>query len=149
MLQERCVAAPGLLAQIVVSKYCDHLPLYRQEGIYQTRHGVSLSRQNMARWMGLVADWVRPIYELIRSEVMEGGYVQVDETPIRYLAPGNGQTKLGFYGLRANREELCSTIGRPVEAQNAWRSLCRRTSKALSNPMATLLTASMREAVES
>lgn len=96
VLQERCVAAPGLLAQVVVSKYCDHLPLYRQESIFQSRHGVSLSRQNMARWIGLVADWVRPVYDLIRLEVMKGGYVQVDETPIRYLAPGNGSTKSGY-----------------------------------------------------
>jgi len=95
-LQERCLAAPGLLAQVVVAKYCDHLPLYRQENIYQSRHGVELSRQTMARWIDLVADWLQPIYELIRSGVMGGGYVQVDETPIRYLEPGNGCAKLGY-----------------------------------------------------
>jgi transposase len=50
----------------------------------------------MARWMGLCADWLRPIYEQIRASVMAGGYVQVDETPIRYLAPGHGKTKLGY-----------------------------------------------------
>ena len=53
-LQERCIAAPGLLAQIIVSKYCNHLPLYRQEAIFEKRHGVHLPRRNMARWMGLV-----------------------------------------------------------------------------------------------
>ena len=60
-LQERCIAAPGLLAQIIVSKFCDHLPLYRQEAIFGNRHGVHLPRQSMARWMGLAADWLRPI----------------------------------------------------------------------------------------
>jgi transposase len=50
----------------------------------------------MARWMGLAADWLRPVYEHIRTGVMAGGYVQVDETPIRYLCPGHGQTKLGY-----------------------------------------------------
>jgi transposase len=95
-LQERCIAAPGLLAQIVVGKFCDHLPLYRQEYIFESRHGVHLSRQNMARWMGLVADWLRPIYEEIRTGVLAGGYVQVDETPIDYLEPGHGQTRKGF-----------------------------------------------------
>jgi len=95
-LQERCIAAPGLLAQIVVGKYCDHLPLYRQEAIYLSRHGVYLPRQSMARWMGLAAEWLKPIYEQIRTGVMGGGYVQVDETPIEYLEPGNGQTRLGY-----------------------------------------------------
>jgi len=96
VLQERCIAAPGLLAQIIVGKYADHLPLYRQAAIFENRHGVYLPRQSMARWMGLAADWLKPIYEQIRTGVMGGGYVQVDETPIRYLSPGNGQTKLGY-----------------------------------------------------
>ncbi len=52
MLQQRHTVAPGLLAQIVVSKYVDHLPLYRQEQIYWTRHRVWLPRQNLAHWMG-------------------------------------------------------------------------------------------------
>jgi transposase len=95
-LQERCIAAPGLLAQIIISKYCDHLPLYRQEQIYQTRHGVYLPRQSMARWVGLAADWLRPIYQQIRTGVMAGGYIQVDETPIRYLEPGYGRARQGY-----------------------------------------------------
>jgi transposase len=93
---ERGIAASGLLAQIVVAKYCDHLPLYRQESIYESRFGVYLPRQTMARWMGEVAQWLRPIYEVIRQEVMGAHYVQIDETPIEYLAPGHGQTKLGY-----------------------------------------------------
>jgi transposase len=97
MLQERCTVAPGLLAQIIVSKYVDHLPLYRQEQIYWTRHGVCLPRQNLARWMGMVADWLKPIYQRIRTGVMAGGYIQVDETPVRYLEPGHGQTKTGYF----------------------------------------------------
>lgn len=96
MLQERCVAAPGLLAAILVAKYCDHLPLYRQEAIFASRHGITLPRQSQARWIELAADWLRPVYEAIGEEIRAGGYVQVDETPIRYLAPGNGQTKLGY-----------------------------------------------------
>lgn len=95
-LQERCVAAPGLLAAIIVGKYCDHLPLYRQESIFLNRHGVSLPRQSMARWMGLCAEWLRPIYDIMAKEVLSGGYVQIDETPVSYLAPGHGQTKLGY-----------------------------------------------------
>ena len=61
-LQERGLAAPGLLAHVLVSKYCDHLPLYRQEQIYRQRHGVALPRQTLARWVELAADRLRPIY---------------------------------------------------------------------------------------
>lgn len=95
-LQERCMAAPGLLAAVIVGKYVDHLPLHRQEDIFRRRHQLQLPRANLARWMGLAADWLRPIYELIRTQVMAEGYVQVDETPIRYLDPGGGKTKLGY-----------------------------------------------------
>jgi transposase len=95
-LADRSLPAPGLLAHILVSKYCDHLPLYRQEQIFARRHGVTLPRQTLCRWVELAADWLKPIYEAIRTGVLGGGYVQIDETPIRYLAPGNGQTKLGY-----------------------------------------------------
>ena len=95
-LQERCIAAPGLLAAIIVGKYCDHLPLYRQESIFLSRHGVSLPRQSMSRYMGLCSDWLAPIYDAMAKEILSGGYVQVDETPVSYLSPGHGQTKLGY-----------------------------------------------------
>jgi transposase len=96
-LQERGLAAPGLLAQVLVSKYCDHLPLYRQEQIFLRRHQVHLPRQTLARWVMLAADWLKPIYENIRTGVMAGGYVQVDETPVNYLEPGHGQTRQGYF----------------------------------------------------
>lgn len=95
-LLDRSLPAPGLLAHIVVGKYCDHLPLYRQEQIYRQRHGVNLPRQSLTRWVELASQWLKPIYEHIRTGVMGGGYVQVDETPIDYLEPGNGKTKQGY-----------------------------------------------------
>jgi transposase len=96
-LQERGLAAPGLLAHVLVSKYCDHLPLYRQEHIYQRRHHLPLPRQTLARWVELAADWLRPVYDQIRTGVLAGGYVQVDETPIEYLEPGHGKTRQGYF----------------------------------------------------
>ena len=96
-LQDRILPAPGLLAHILVAKYCDHLPLYRQEQIFARRHQVHLPRQTLARWVALAADWLQPIYEAIRTGVMAGGYVQVDETPINYLEPGHGRTKQGYF----------------------------------------------------
>ena len=95
-LLDRSLPAPGLLARIVVGKYFDHLPLYRQEQIYHQRHGVHLPRQTLTRWVALAAEWLQPIYEHIRTGVMGGGYVQVDETPVDYLAPGHGKARQGY-----------------------------------------------------
>ncbi len=103
-LLDRSLPAPGLLAQILVGKYCDHLPLYRQEQIFAQRHKINLPRQTLARWVELAADWLKPIYEHIRTGVMAGGYVQVDETPVDYLEPGNGKTRQGYL-WSANRPD--------------------------------------------
>lgn len=96
LIMERCKGAPGLISQIIVSKYCDHLPLYRQEQIYRLRHGIELPRQTMARWIAWAARSLVPLYEQLHTGALAGGYVQVDETMIEYLEPGNGQTKNGY-----------------------------------------------------
>jgi transposase len=96
VLQERCIAAPGLLAQVIVARYCDHLPFYRQEQIYATRHGVSLPRQTLGRWADLCADSLGLIYREINAGVVGSGYIQMDETPIEYLVPGNKKTETGY-----------------------------------------------------
>jgi hypothetical protein len=90
------IASPGLLSQIVIAKYCDHLPLYRQEQIFSQRHGVEIPRQTMARWVEVVADWLRPIHNEMARNMFTGPYVGADETPIKYLEPGAGKTKQGY-----------------------------------------------------
>ena len=95
-LLEKSIPAPGLLAHVIVSKYTDHLPLYRQEQIFRTRYGVEIPRQTLSRWVGLVSDWLRLIYHEIRTGVLADGYVQIDETPIEYLDPGRGRTGSGW-----------------------------------------------------
>lgn len=95
-LQERCLATPALLAHLLVSKYCDHLPLYRQEQILARRHGINLPRQTLSRWVELAAGWLQPIYQQIKTGVMADGYVQLDETPVQYLEPGAGRTLQGY-----------------------------------------------------
>jgi hypothetical protein len=95
-LQERCIATAALLAHILVCKFCDHLPLYRQEQILARRHGIHLPRQTLARWVELAADWLRPIYQQIKTGVLADGYVQLDETPINYLEPGAGRALQGY-----------------------------------------------------
>ena len=96
-LLERSKAGPGLMASILTAKYCDHLPLYRQQQIAKWRHGIELSRQDMSRWVELAAEWLRPIYQVILGGVLDGEYAQVDETVIKYLEPGSGRAQHGYF----------------------------------------------------
>lgn len=95
-LQDGLTAAPGLIAHLLVSKYCDHLPFYRQEKILATRHGVEIGRNTMCRWAELAAFWLKPLYQRIHSGLLQGGYLQADETPVKYLAPGTGKAGQGY-----------------------------------------------------
>lgn len=89
-------AGAGLLTDIILKKYVDHLPLYRQEQILRTRHGIELSRRTMSDWVAVVADWLGPIYRQLREEVRQGGYLQVDETPVRYCQAEGGGSAQGY-----------------------------------------------------
>jgi transposase len=89
-------ASAGLLTNIVLSKYCDHLPLYRQEQIFKSRYGVELSRQTMSDWMYHLAQMLAMVYEALREELRAQHYLQIDETPIRYLDPGSGRCGQGY-----------------------------------------------------
>lgn len=77
-------ASVGLIVHIILGKYCDHLPLYRQEQIFKSRYGVEISRKTMGNWMFLIADWLTLIYEALRNEIRETHYIQADETVIKY-----------------------------------------------------------------
>lgn len=89
-------ASAGLLEYIVLSKYCDHQPLYRQAQIFKTRFGVEISRQTMSDWMYRLAQMLAMIYEAIRDEIRSETYLQIDETPVRYQNPGNGTCSQGY-----------------------------------------------------
>jgi transposase len=82
-----CLAAPGLLAQLLVSKYADHLPFYRLQMIFWQRQGVFIARQQMVLWTGQCVALLEAIVMVIKQEVQHSPYVQVDETPVRYLDP--------------------------------------------------------------
>jgi transposase len=90
----RGMAGPGLLAHVLVSKYCDHLPLYRQSEIY-AREGVELDRSTMAEWVGGCSRLLEPLVEALRRHVMNAEKLHTDDTPVPVLAPGNGKTKTG------------------------------------------------------
>jgi transposase len=91
---ERGAAGPGLLAHVLVSKYCDHQPLYRQSEIY-ARQGVELERSTLADWVGGSSRLLEPLVEALHDYVMEAGKLHADDTPVPVLAPGNGKTKTG------------------------------------------------------
>jgi transposase len=91
---ERGLAGPGLLAHVIVSKFSDHLPLYRQSEIY-ARQGVEISRSTLAGWVGGASDLLGPLVDAIQKHVLAGGKLHADDTPMPVLAPGNGKTKTG------------------------------------------------------
>jgi hypothetical protein len=91
---ERGLAGPGLLAHVIVSKFSDHLPLYRQSEIYG-RQGVEISRSTMAGWVGAASHPLGPLVDAIRKHVLAGCKLHADDTPMPVLSPGNGKTKTG------------------------------------------------------
>lgn len=90
----RGLAGPGLLAQVMVSKYCDHLPLYRQSQIY-ARDGVDLPRSTLADWVGETSHLLSPLVDAIRRHTLAGRALHADDTPVPVLSPGKGRTKTG------------------------------------------------------
>jgi transposase len=90
----RGIAGPGLLAHILVSKYADHLPLYRQSEIY-ARQGVPLERSTMAQWVGECSRLMEPLTEALARHVLSAQKLHADDTPLPVLEPGRGRTKTG------------------------------------------------------
>jgi transposase len=90
----RAMAGASVLAHVIMSKYADHLPLYRQAEIY-ARDGLDLDRSMLAEWVGKAAWLLRPLADRIAQHVMAGTVIHADDTPVPVLAPGNGKTKTG------------------------------------------------------
>ena len=87
-------AGAGLLAHILVSKYDDHLPLYRQAEIF-AREGVGLETSTLSGWVGATAAALKPLVDALAAEIMASDTLHVDDTPVPVLAPGTGKTKTG------------------------------------------------------
>lgn len=97
-------ASAQLIAYIAMNKYLYHLPLYRQEKM-SSHWGARISRKTMSDWIAAVADWFNPIYGLMHRNLLEGGYVQADETPVRFMDPDQKKGK-------TTQGHLC-VIGKP------------------------------------
>jgi transposase len=91
---DKGLPGPGLLAHVVVSKFADHLPLYRQVGIL-ARHGVDLSPSTLGGWVAAAADLLRPIVVRMAELVRQSRVIQTDDTPVPVLDPGSRRTKIG------------------------------------------------------
>jgi transposase len=88
------LASPGLLAHVLVAKYCDHLPLYRQSQIF-ARQGAELDRSTLANWVGGAVWWLEPLQARLAAHVFASHKLFADDTPIPVLDPGRGRTKTG------------------------------------------------------
>lgn len=90
----RGVAGPGLLAHVMVGKFCDHIPLHRQSRIY-ARDGVDIDRGTMAGWVAQVHALLDPLVAALGRHVLGAAKVHADDTPVKVLAPGQGKTRTG------------------------------------------------------
>lgn len=96
----KSLASPALLAHVAVSKYADGLPLYRQERML-TRAGIELPRATLAGWMVRAGELVQPLLNLLREDLLAGGFVQCDETPFQVLKePGKPATSQSYLWVR-------------------------------------------------
>jgi transposase len=91
---EKGLPGPGLLAHVAISKYGDHLPLHRQEWIYQ-RQGVKVSRKTMCDWMRQCAQLISPLFDRMKQRVLSSKVMQTDDTPVAVLDPALPRTRLG------------------------------------------------------
>ena len=92
---DKGIPAPGLLAQVVVAKHDDHLPLYRQTEIY-ARSGVHIPRSSMAQWIGICGVQLTPLAKALKDFILGHGVIHADETPVKLLAPGKGKTSRAY-----------------------------------------------------
>ena len=106
---ERCLAGPGLLAYVLVNKFSDHLPLYRQQDVL-ARHGIFLSRSTLCGWLAQCAALLDPLVELMRKRVVQSDVINADETPVRVLDPTRDSTRTGQFWTYISRGDHGYTI---------------------------------------
>ena len=92
---DKGIPTAGLLAQVLVAKYADHLPLYRQEGIF-ARAGMALPRSTLAQWVGVCGVQLQPLVDALKHEMLIRHVLHADETPVAMLKPGNQKTHRAY-----------------------------------------------------
>jgi len=136
----------GLAVHMVLARYDDHLSFYRLEQQFRERHGIVIPRQQMVQWVEHIATWLVPVYDAMWKAMMAGGYLQIDETPVKvldpevegkaargylwfYAVPG-GDVILEFHrsrGLEPVRQRLAGFVGTiQTDAYEVYQSLQRK-----------------------
>lgn len=92
---DKGIPTAGLLAQVLVAKFADHLPLYRQEGIF-ARAGLALPRSTLGEWVGVCGLRLQPLVDALKAEVLGKAVLHADETPVQMLKPGAGKTHRAY-----------------------------------------------------
>ena len=92
---DKGIPTTGLLAQVLVGKYADHQPLYRQEAIFG-RAGLAIPRSTLAQWVGICGVRLQPLVEALKAEILQHRVLHADETPVAMLKPGNGKTHRAY-----------------------------------------------------
>ena len=92
---DKGIPTAGLLAQVLVAKYADHLPLYRQEGIF-ARGGFAIARSTLGAWVGRCGVQLQPLVDALKGEILSHAVLHADETPVAMLKPGNGKTHRAY-----------------------------------------------------
>jgi transposase len=103
---ERGMAGASVLAHVLISKYCDHQPLYRQSQIY-AREGVELSRSTLAEWVGQSSALLQPLVDAVGRHVLSAQKLHADDTPVPVLCPGKGTTKTGRLWVYVRDDRPC------------------------------------------
>jgi transposase len=106
---DKGIPTTSLLAQVLVAKYLDHLPLYRQEAIY-ARAGHAIARSTLAQWVGECGVQLQPLVDALAAELLRQQVLHADETPVAMLKPGQGKTH------RAYLWSYCTTQFNPIKA---------------------------------
>jgi transposase len=116
----RGLAGPGLLAHLIVSKFCDHLPLYRSERIL-ARFGVTLSRSTLCDWLARCAVLLTPLYQLLKGRVLQSRVVQTDDTPVRVQAQAGAAAHQGRLWVQVgDADHLCLVYLYSPNREGQW-----------------------------
>jgi transposase len=92
---DKGIPTAGLLAQVLVSKYGDHVPLYRQERIFE-RAGFAIPRSTLGQWIGECGVQLQPLVDALKSQILMRSVLHADETPVAMLSPGKGKTQRAY-----------------------------------------------------
>ena len=92
---DKGIPSAGLLAQVLVAKFADHLPLYRQEAIFG-RAGLAIPRSTLGAWVGSCGVQLQPLVDALKADILSHSVVHADETPVQMLKPGNGKTHRAY-----------------------------------------------------